>query len=251
MTKGIVLAGGLGTRLLPLTKVANKALLPVYDKPMVYYPIQLLVDSGIDDVLIVCGGNNPGKFLEILGNGEAFGLKMLHYVYQEFPAGIAQALGLAEAWSNKDPVVVVLADNVFQNNVKKYVEEFENDCLGSPQKRGGAKIFLTKVQHPEFYGCAVLTTDGKLVEIQEKPKNPQSNLIVTGLYMYDSEVWDIVKTLTPSGRGELEITDVNNYYITKNKMKAHVLDGYWMDCGEDLDGLHEAGVTVKKHKNEK
>ena len=220
--KGIILAGGSGTRLMPLTRVANKALLPVYDKPMIYYPIQFLVDSGIDDVLLVVGGNSPGKFLEVLGNGEAFGLKMLHYVYQAEPKGIADALGLAEEWAGGEPITVILADNLFENPVPDHVKSFK-------EQEYGARVFLSQVEHPEWYGVAIFD-DGKLVEIQEKPKNPTSNWIVTGLYMYDEKVWDIIKTLEPSGRGELEITDVNNYYLKNKELEAYRLHGYWMDC---------------------
>lgn len=243
--KGVILAGGLGTRLMPLTKVVNKALLPVYNKPMIYYPIQLLVDSGINDVLIVCGGNNPGKFLEVLGNGETFGLKMIHYVYQEHPAGIAQALGLAEQWANKEPVAVILADNIFQHNFKIQINVFEEACLRDTNKLGGARVFLTKSDNPGAYGCAVFDKNQNLIEIQEKPKNPKSNLIVTGFYMYDSEVWDVIKTLKPSNRGELEITDINNYYLAKNKMIACIIDGYWLDCGENVDLLYKASIMVR------
>ena len=198
--KGVILAGGLGTRLMPLTKVTNKCLLPVYNKPMIYYPIETFVNSGITDILIVCGGNAAGEFLRILGNGEAFGLKHLHYTYQAEPKGIADALGLAEEWANNEPIAVILADNIFENDVKNSVLSFE-------ENPNGAKIFLTQVNNPEHYGVVKINSKGEVQNIEEKPKNPKSNWIATGLYMYDSSVWKIIKGLSPSARNELEITE--------------------------------------------
>ena len=229
--KGVILAGGLGTRLHPLTKITNKHLLPIYDRPMIYYPLQTLVDAGIDDILLVTGGNNAGDFLKLLGNGKEFGLKHLNYTYQEGEGGIAEALGLAEYFSEGDSVIVILGDNIIEKSIKTAVDTFK-------QQGGGAKILLKEVADPQRFGVAEL--DGqKVVNIVEKPKQPKSNLIVTGVYMYDSEVFDIIKTLKPSGRDELEITDVNNRYIQDNKMTFEVLDGWWTDAGT-FESLYRA-----------
>lgn len=231
--KGIVLAGGLGTRLHPLTLVTNKCLLPVYNRPMIYWPIQTFVDSGIKDILLVCGGNAAGEFLRILGNGEAFGLKHLHYTYQKEAKGIADALSLAEDWADNQPVAVILADNLFENPVTQVAQDF----CANPE---GARIFLTPVEHPEHYGVVETDAEGKVLSIVEKPKEPKSNLIATGLYMYDSGVWDFIRTLKPSKRNELEITDLNNRYLAMGKLKAHLVNGWWADGGESLDGYAQA-----------
>lgn len=219
----------MGTRLYPLTKVTNKCLLPVYNKPMIYYPIQSFVDSGIDDILLVCGGNAAGEFLRVLGNGEEFGLKHLHYTYQSEPKGIADALSLAEDWADGEPIAVLLADNILENGFADQVESFES----------GAKIFLTEVEHPEFYGV-VETSGDKVVSIEEKPKHPKSNLIAIGLYLYDGTVWDYIRNLEPSARGELEITDLNNHFLAEGKLDAHKIDGFWADCGESFEGYMDA-----------
>jgi len=229
--KGVILAGGLGTRLHPLTKITNKHLLPIYDRPMIYYPLQTLVDAGIDDILLVTGGNNAGDFLKLLGNGKEFGLKHLNYTYQEGEGGIAEALGLAEYFSEGDSVIVILGDNIIEKSIKTAVDTFK-------QQGGGAKILLKEVADPQRFGVAELDGE-KVVNIVEKPKQPKSNLIVTGVYMYDSEVFDIIKTLKPSGRHELEITDVNNRYIQDNKMTFEVLDGWWTDAGT-FESLYRA-----------
>lgn len=242
--KGVILAGGLGTRLSPLTNVTNKCLLPVYNKPMIYYPIETLVKSGITDILLVCGGNAAGEFLRILGNGEAFGLKHLHYTYQSEPRGIADALGLAEEFVGGDNMCVILADNIFQEEFTDVFREFERNDVGG----SGAMIFGTEVDHPEHYGVIIQDESGSVTEIQEKPKNPESNFIATGLYLYDNTVWDYVKQLTPSARGELEITDVNNHYIKKGVMSWHKLNGWWADCGENFDGYLDACNKVKELK---
>jgi len=229
--KGVILAGGLGTRLHPLTKITNKHLLPIYDQPMIYYPLRTLVDAGINDILLVTGGNNAGDFLKLLGNGKEFGLKHLNYTYQEGEGGIAEALGLAEYFSEEDSVIVILGDNIIEKSIKTAVENFK-------QQGGGAKILLKEVEDPQRFGVAEL--DGKkVVNIVEKPKQPKSNLIVTGIYMYDSEVFNIIKTLKPSDRAELEITDVNNRYIQDNKMTFEVLDGWWTDAGT-FESLYRA-----------
>ncbi len=236
--KGIVLAGGLGKRLYPLTKITNKHLLPVYDRPMIFYPVQTLVEAGVKDILIVTGGNNAGDFLRLLGNGKDFGLRHLNYTYQEKEGGIAEAVGLAEEFSEGEKVVIILGDNIIGESIRPAVEDFKK------QKSGG-KIFLKRVKNPREYGVAELKGK-KVVRIEEKPKNPKSNLAVIGLYMYDNQVFEIVKTLKPSGRGELEITDVNNAYIKKGTMTFSVLKGFWADAGESIDALLETNVSVTK-----
>ncbi|MEP6789606.1 MAG: sugar phosphate nucleotidyltransferase [Acidobacteriota bacterium] len=221
--KGLVLAGGLGSRLKPLTSVTNKHLLPVYDQPMIYYPIQTLVNAGIEDIMIVTGGNSAGDFLKLLGNGRAFGLKHLNYTYQEGEGGIADALSLAEHFAAGDPICVILGDNIIQGNICSAVEAFR-------RQGDGAKIILKKVNDPERFGVPEL--DGnRVLRIEEKPKSPRSEYAVIGVYMYDAGVFDIVRTLKPSDRGELEITDVNNAYIEQDKMTWEELDGWWTDAG--------------------
>jgi len=233
--KGVVLAGGLGTRLYPLTKVTNKHLLPVYDKPMIYYPIQCLVNAGITDIMIVTGGNSAGHFLQLLGNGAEFGLKDLAYTYQQGEGGIADALKLAEHFIEGDKVCVVLGDNIIEGNIKKGVADFVR------QERG-AKIMLKEVEDPERFGVATLH-DGRVTKIVEKPKHPETNLAVIGIYMFDGQVWDIIRGLRPSERGEFEITDVNNAYIQRGQMTAEVLKGWWTDAGT-FDSLHRASNMV-------
>lgn len=224
----------MGTRLHPLTKVTNKCLLPVYNQPMIYWPIQTLVSSGIRDILLVCGGNAAGEFLRILGNGEEFGLKHLHYTYQKEARGIADALSLAEEWAAEEAVTVILADNIFENPVPDVVKEFEKSVNSVFDE--GARIFVTEVDHPECYGVVEMDSTGRVISIEEKPKQPKSNLIATGLYMYDGGVWGYIRTLKPSKRNELEITDLNNRYLGLGKLKAHKVEGWWADCGESLDG---------------
>jgi len=221
--KGVILAGGLGTRLHPLTKVTNKHLLPVYDKPMIYYPIQTLINAGIDDILIVTGGNNAGDFLKLLGNGKEFGLKHMNYTYQEGEGGIAEALRLAEFFASGDKICVVLGDNVIEKNIRKAVENFR-------KQKEGAKILLKEVPDPQRFGVAELRGD-RIARIEEKPKEPKSQYAVIGIYLFDQEVFNIIKTLKPSGRGELEITDVNNRYIEKGVMTWDILEGWWTDAG--------------------
>src|SRR3990172_12249870 len=236
--KGIVLAGGLGKRLYPLTKITNKHLLPVYDRPMIYYPISTLVEAGIKDILIVTGGNNAGDFLRLLGNGKEFGLKHLNYTYQEKEGGIAEAVGLAEEFAEGDKVVIILGDNLIGQSIRKEVEQFK-------RQNSGGKIFLKKVANPKEYGVAQLKGN-RVVGIEEKPARPKSNLAVIGLYMYDHEIFEIVKTLKPSRRGELEITDVNNTYIQKGKLTYSVLKGFWADAGESIQALLEANLLIAK-----
>jgi glucose-1-phosphate thymidylyltransferase len=233
--KGIVLAGGLGSRLNPLTKITNKHLLPVYNKPMIYYPIQTLVDAGIKEILIVTGGKYAGDFLQLLGNGKEFGLRHLDYTYQEGEGGIAAALSLAEYFVEDDPICVILGDNIYEKSVRDSAAEF--------MKRGrGAKIHLKRVENPQRFGVPVINGE-RIVKIEEKPKVPQSDFAVTGLYMYDQSVFDIIKTLKPSGRGELEITDVNNAYIDRGEMAYSVIDGWWSDAGT-FDSLLRTNILV-------
>ncbi len=239
--KGIILAGGLGSRLFPATKVTNKHLLPVYDRPMIYYPIQALVNAGLDDILIVTGGNSAGDFLKLLGNGKEFGLKHVNYTYQEGEGGIAEALGLAEHFAAGDDICVILGDNIIQGNLRAARAAFES-------QKGGAHILLKEVGDPERFGVAEL--DGnRIVKIVEKPKQPKSNLAVTGIYFFDRTVFDFIKRLEPSARGELEITDVNNFYVEAGKMGWSMLQGWWTDAGtwESLyratNLVHEGGAN--------
>jgi len=233
--KGIVLAGGLGTRLFPLTKVTNKHLLPIYNKPMIYYPIETLVDAGIRDILVVTGGKNAGDFVRLLGNGRQFGLNHINFVYQEGEGGIAEALGLAEYFCDKEKTVVILGDNIIEGSIANAVKEFS-------AQENGAKILLKEVDSPQRFGVAEL--DGnKIIGIEEKPERPKSNHVVTGIYMYDGNVFDIIKTLKPSGRGELEITDVNNAYIDRGTMTYDLLDGWWTDAGT-FESLYRANSLI-------
>jgi len=233
--KGVVLAGGLGTRLAPLTRVTNKHLLPVYKKPMIYYPIEKLVRAGLREIMVVTGGPFAGDFLKLLGNGREFGLKEVHYTYQEGEGGIAEALGLTENFVEGDRVCVILGDNIFSAEIGHGVEEFA-------KQKSGAKIFLKEVDDPGRFGVAELK--GKnVVSIEEKPKKPKSKYAVTGIYMYDNEVFSIVKTLKPSGRGELEITDVNNAYVKRGTLTYEILDGWWTDAGT-FDSLYRANKLV-------
>lgn len=233
--KGVILAGGLGSRLMPCTKVTNKHLLPIYDKPMIYYPIMTLVSSGITDILIVTGGNHAGEFLRLLGNGKEFGLKDISYTFQEGEGGIADALKLAEHFVKDEKVFVILGDNIVEDNVKKHVDDF----IKQPE---GAKVFLKEVSDPERFGVAAIE-DGRIISIEEKPKNPKSNFAVCGLYMYDNSVFDIAKKLKPSNRGELEITDVNNEYIKRGNMTYSILKGWWTDAGT-FESLFKASCLV-------
>jgi glucose-1-phosphate thymidylyltransferase len=231
--KGVILSGGLGTRLYPLTKITNKHLLPVYDRPMIYYPIEALVRAGITDIMVVTGGRKSGDFLSLLGNGADFGLKHLNYTYQKGEGGIAEALGLCEHWVGDEDICVVLGDNILEKCIAKAVADFQ-------EQKEGAKILLKQVHDPERFGVAELKGD-KVVAIEEKPAHPKSDLAVIGIYMYDSRVFDVIKTLEPSDRGELEITDVNNWYIREGNMTFEVLDGWWTDAGT-FDSLIKAAT---------
>ncbi|HEY6332232.1 MAG TPA: sugar phosphate nucleotidyltransferase [Blastocatellia bacterium] len=238
--KGVVLAGGLGTRLSPLTRITNKHLLPVYDRPMIYYPIQTLVQAGIEEILIVTGGNSAGDFLKLLRNGAEFGLRHLNYAYQEGEGGIAAALSLAEHFADGGPVCVVLGDNILENNISVAVRKFRHQ--GS-----GAKILLSQVPDPQRFGVPVLEGE-RIVRIEEKPAYPKSAYAVIGVYMYDHRVFDITRTLKPSHRGELEITDVNNAYIEAGDMTWDLLDGWWTDAGT-FESLLRASNLVAKSAN--
>jgi glucose-1-phosphate thymidylyltransferase len=233
--KGVVLAGGTGSRLNPLTRVTNKHLLPVYDKPMIYYPIQTLVSAGIHEILLVTGGKNAGDFLRLLGNGREFGLKHLNYTYQEGEGGIAEALGLAEYFAGGEPICVILGDNIIENNICKAVENFQ-------MQPDGAKIILKEVPDAHRFGVAEIS-GSQVVGIEEKPKEPKSNCAVIGIYLYDGTVFDKIHRLKPSGRGELEITDVNNFYIDEGKLTYELLDGWWTDAGT-FDSLLRANSLV-------
>jgi len=234
--KGIILAGGLGTRLRPCTLVTNKHLLPVYDRPMIYYPIQCLINVGITDIMIVTGGEFAGGFLKLLGNGKVFGLKHLNYTYQEGEGGIAQALSLCEHYVGDESVCVVLGDNIIQKNIVNAVGTFKKN------NEEGALILLKEVPDAHRFGVAELKDD-KIVRIIEKPKNPPSSFAVTGFYMYDRQVFEFIKTLKPSTRGELEITDVNNKYIENGQMRYDFLDGWWTDAGT-ITSLLRAGNLI-------
>ena len=239
--KGVVLAGGLGTRLRPLTSVTNKHLLPVYNQPMIYYPIQTLVNAGITDIMVVTGGSSAGDFLRLLGNGKAFGLKHLNYTYQEGEGGIAQALSLVEHFAAGAPLCVVLGDNIIQGNIRAAVAAYET-------QGGGAKIILKKVPDPQRFGVPRL--DGRRVlHIDEKPAKPQSEYAVIGIYLYDETVYDIIRSLKPSGRGELEITDVNNAYIARDAMTWEELEGWWTDAGTFESLLHASNLVAETGAN--
>jgi glucose-1-phosphate thymidylyltransferase len=240
--KGIVLAGGLGKRLYPLSRITNKHLLPVFSKPMIYYPIRTLVEAGIKDVLIVVGGNNAGDFVQFLGNGKEFGFRNIDYVYQRGEKGIADALKLAECFANREKIVVILGDNIIERSIKKYIRKF------AKQTRG-AMVLLKSVLDPREFGVATLQGK-KIIAIEEKPKKPCSNYVTIGIYMYDSQVFDIIRTLKPSKRGELEITDVNNIYLNKGELSYDFLDGFWCDCGT-FDSLLMANNFIAKKEKRK
>jgi glucose-1-phosphate thymidylyltransferase len=235
--KGVILAGGTGSRMYPLTKVTNKHLLPVYDRPMIFFPLQTLVNAGIREIMIISGRGHAGHFLELLGSGIEFGVQ-LTYEIQEKAGGIAEALGLAESWADEDPVAVILGDNIFQDSIQSDVISFQN----------GAKIFLKEVPDAQRFGVAEIGGD-RVISIEEKPKNPKSRYAVTGLYLYDPDVFSVIRTLKPSGRGELEITDVNNAYIERGEMQFSLLKGFWSDAGT-FDSLLRAGLLVQQQRSQ-
>ncbi|MCG3132589.1 MAG: Glucose-1-phosphate thymidylyltransferase [Phycisphaerae bacterium] len=236
--KGVILGGGTGSRLFPLTKVTNKHLLPVYNRPMIYYPIECLVKSGIDEILLVTGGENAGDYLRLLGNGKELGVKNLHYTYQEAATGIAGALSLAEDFADGGPICLVLGDNILEYVIQKSVDVFR-------KRPEGARILLAQVQNPQAYGVADIDGD-RVVNIIEKPKNPKTNWAVIGIYFYDNSVFDYVKKLTPSARGELEITDVNNHFIKAGKMAFDKVEGWWADAGENIDFYLQSCIRVSQ-----
>jgi glucose-1-phosphate thymidylyltransferase len=239
--KGVILAGGSGTRLHPLTRITNKHLLPLWDRPMVTYAVESLVGAGITELMLVTGGTHAGEFFRLLGNGREHGLDLLTYGYQEQAGGIAEALGLAEHFVARDKVCVMLADNVFEQSLRPMAEHFE------AQPRGG-RIVLSHVEedeHLRHLGVAVMN-DGRVGEILEKPESPPSKFAVTGVYFYDEQVWDVLPTLKPSGRGELEITDVNNWYVGRGEMEADVVAGFWGDAGESIEAYYEVNDFVRR-----
>jgi glucose-1-phosphate thymidylyltransferase len=241
--KGVVLAGGTGTRLHPLTRITNKHLLPIYDRPMVTYAIEALVSAGITDIMLVTGGTHAGEFLRLLGNGHEYGIARLLYAYQERPGGIAEALGLAERFVDGDRVLVMLADNVVEHSIRPLVENFA-------VQPDGARILLARIDDPaHLRHLGVPTFDGedRVVRIVEKPDEPGSSVAVTGIYCYDETVFEVIPTLTPSRRGELEITDVNNFFVSKGAMEYDVLDGFWGDAGESIDAYYQVNDFVRRH----
>ncbi len=240
--KGVILAGGLGTRLHPLTRITNKHLLPVYDRPMIFYPIEAMVEAGIRDVVLVTGGNHSGEFMQLLGNGHKMGLKTLHYVYQEGEGGIAQALSLVEHITQKDPIAVMLGDNLFEKSVRPFADDFRRNPHG-------ALLGLKSVRNPQRFGVATVKS-GRIQKIVEKPVKPESTLAVTGLYFYDARVFDFIRNLKPSRRGELEITDVNNAYIAQKSLRYGVVDGWWTDCGT-FESLFSASQLIQKARTRK
>jgi glucose-1-phosphate thymidylyltransferase len=240
--KGVILAGGTGSRLHPLTRITNKHLLPIYDRPMVTYAIEALVKAGVTELMVVTGGTHAGEFFRLLGNGHEYGIERLAYGYQENPGGIAEALGLAERFGRGGRIVVMLADNVVERSLAPAVENFRR------QERGG-RILLVQLGEPEHLrhlGVAELDGD-RVVRIVEKPADPPSEYAVTGIYFYDEQVWDVIPTLKPSGRGELEITDVNNWYVGQGAMEYDVLEGFWGDAGESIDAYYEVNDFVRAH----
>lgn len=239
--RGVVLAGGLGTRLLPMTRVTNKHLLPVYDRPMIYYPLQQLTAAGIEDILVVTGGDHAGDFLKALRNGQDFGLDHLRYAYQEGEGGIAEALALAEPFAAGEPIVVILGDNLFEDSLAPLIHEFQRNP-------SGAMVLLKEVDDPARFGVASVEGD-RVVSITEKPSEPETDLAVTGCYMYDARVFDVIRSLTPSDRNELEITDVNNRYIEWHELRHTKLNGWWTDAGTRVSLHHAANLVAAAREN--
>jgi glucose-1-phosphate thymidylyltransferase len=241
--KGVLLAGGTGSRLSPLTRITNKHLLPIYDRPMIQWAIEAVVTAGITEVMVVTGGTHAGEFLRLLGNGHEFGIDRLSYGYQEQPGGIAEALGLAERFVDGDPVLVMLADNVMGGSIRPMVDAFRADPRG-------ARILLTEMDEPahlRHLGVPELDDAGRVIGIIEKPEVPPSRFAVTGIYCYDADVFKVIPTLEPSGRGELEITDVNNHYVAAGAMAYDVLEGFWGDAGESIDAYYAVNDYVRAH----
>ena len=241
--KGVILAGGTGSRLHPLTRITNKHLLPIYDRPMISYAIEALVGSGVGEIMLVTGGTHAGEFLRLLGNGNEYGIERLSYAYQEKAGGIAEALGLAERFVGEDRCVVLLADNVFERSIRPCVEAFR-------RQKTGARVVLSRESDPEHLRhLGVAQFDGKrrIERIIEKPDSPPSEFAVTGVYFYDTSVWQVLRELEPSGRGELEITDVNNWYLKQGLMEYDVLDGFWGDAGESIQAYYAVNDFVRAH----
>jgi glucose-1-phosphate thymidylyltransferase len=241
--KGVILAGGKGTRLYPLTRITNKHLLPIYDRPMVTYAIEALVRAGIGDLMVVTGGTHAGEFLRLLGNGQAYGIERLSYAYQEEEGGIAEALGLAERFADGDPIVVMLADNIVERSLGPAVKRFRAEP-------DGALLLLARVPEPEHLrhlGVPEFDGSGRVVRIVEKPEDPPSDLAVTGIYFYDARVFEVIPRLERSARGELEITDVNNWFISHGRMSYEVLEGFWGDAGESIDAYYAVNDFVRLH----
>ncbi len=239
--KGVILAGGSGTRLHPLTRITNKHLLPLYDRPMVTYAVEALVEAGIDELMLVTGGTHAGEFFRLLGNGHDYGIDRLFYAYQEETGGIAEALALAERFVGREKVCVLLADNIFETSLQQVVQNFEH-------QESGGRIALARLEqdeHLRHLGVAVMDGD-RVTQIVEKPESPPSRFAVTGVYFYDAQVWDVLPTLQPSGRGELEITDVNNWYVERKQMEADVVEGFWGDAGESIDAYYEVNDFVRR-----
>ncbi|MBD3277868.1 MAG: NTP transferase domain-containing protein [Candidatus Aegiribacteria sp.] len=236
--KGVVLAGGLGTRLRPLTSITNKHLLPVYDQPMIFYPLQKLAEAGIRDVMLVTGGSSTGDFLRLLGDGSKFGFNTLNYAYQVKEGGIAEAIGLTRTFIGGDKFVVILGDNILEDSIESTVKEFE-------KQEKGARILLKEVGNPSDYGVAELSGH-RVISIEEKPEEPKSSYAVIGVYMYDSYAFEVIDSLEPSARGELEVTDINNAYLEKGLLHADILNGWWADSGCSIDGLLQAGIMARK-----
>ena len=241
--KGVVLAGGTGSRLHPLTRITNKHLLPIYDRPMINYAIEALVHAGVTEMMLVTGGTHAGEFLRLLGNGNEFGIERLSYGYQEKAGGIAEALGLAETFVAGDRCVVLLGDNIFERSIRPCVEEFS-------RQRAGARVVLSReadAAHLRNLGVAQFNGDHRIERIIEKPDRPPSDFAVTGIYFYDSSVWNVLRELKPSGRGELEITDVNNWYLDHGLMEYDVIDGFWGDAGESIDAYYAVNDFIREH----
>ena len=241
--KGVILAGGSGTRLAPLTRITNKHLLPIYDRPMVTYAVESLVEAGLAELMLVTGGTHAGEFFRLLGNGHEHGVERLFYAYQDEAGGIAQALGLAERFVDGDKCCVMLADNLFERSLRPIVERF------AAQERGARVVLaeLDDAEHLRHLGVAELDGD-RVVRIVEKPTDPPSHSAVTGVYFYDGQVWDVLPTLAPSGRGELEITDVNNWYVDRGEMEADVIGGFWGDAGESIDAYYEVNDFIRRSR---
>ena len=239
--KGVILAGGEGTRLYPCTKLVNKTCLPLYDKPVIYYTIKTFVDAGLKEILVITGGEHAGDLLKLLGDGKELGLKEIHYTYQKEPKGIAHGLALAEDFADNGKIVLILADNIFEDSIRQDVEIFE-------KQEKGARLFLKKVADPERFGVAKVKGN-KIIDVEEKPKTPKSNLAVTGLYMYDNQVFDVIRDLKPSARGEYEITDVNNFYIKQNTATFRELKGFWSDVGT-FSSLYKTSKFMAEKNNQ-